>query len=72
MENQMLFYTTAKSLEAQVLVMKDLGREGRETLGVALAGKGEERQVGSTSVSAGSQGSSKKFEDCGPNVPGVA
>lgn len=72
MENQMLFYTTIKSLEAQVVEMKSLGREGREVLGVALAGRGEEMQVGSTSVSAGSQGGSKKCEDCGPEVPGVA
>lgn len=71
MENQMLFYITTESLEAQVLERKSLGREGREALGVALAGRGEEMQVGSTSVSAGSQGSSKKFGDSGPDVPGV-
>lgn len=71
MENQMLFYITTKSLEAQVLEMKSLGREGREALGVALAGRGEEKQVESTSVSAGSKGSLKKFEDCGSDVPSV-
>lgn len=71
MESQMLFDTTTKPLEAQVLEMKSLGREGREALGVALVGRGEGLQVGLTSVSAGSQGSSKEFEDCGPDVPGV-
>lgn len=55
-----------------MLEIKSLGGEGREALGVAVAGRGEEVQVGSTSVSAGSQGSSRKFEDCGPDVLGVA
>lgn len=72
METKCCFTQPSDPLKAPVFEMKSLGSEGREALGVALAGRSEEVQVGSTSVSAGSQGSSKEFEDCGPDVPGLA
>lgn len=52
--------------------MKNVGREGREALGVAIAERGVKGVIQGQHLSASTQGSSKKFEECGPYVLGMA